>query len=129
MALKFDHNGVLENIKSLEAEGMKGPYGFYEAIDYTISRLPAHLDKGIVKSYMSHHQGMILASINNFINKDILVDRFHRYPQMKCAEFLLQERIPIRPIISKEKEDLKEANIIRKRKEKWEKKEYIQRKI
>ena len=55
---------------------MEGPYGFYEAVDYTIKRLPAHLDKGIVKSYMSHHQGMILAAINNFLNDDILQKDF-----------------------------------------------------
>lgn len=83
---------MLKNIKRLEEEGLKGPYGFYEAVDYTISRLPAHLDKGIVKSYMSHHQGMIFASINNFINKDILVNRFHKDPQMKCGEFCYRKR-------------------------------------
>ena len=128
MALKFDHNGVLENIKSLKEEGLEGPYGFYEAVDYTINRLPSHLDKGIVKSYMSHHQGMILAAINNFINNDILVDRFHRDPQMKCGEFFLQERIPLNPIISKEKENLKEI-IYQRKGRKNGKKEYIQRKI
>ena len=124
LALKFDHSEVLKNIKRLEEEGLKGPYGFYEAVDYTISRLPAHLDKGIVKSYMSHHQGMIFASINNFINKDILVNRFHKDPQMKCGEFLLQEKVPIRPIISKQKENLKEVNMVIKRREIWDRRVY-----
>ena len=109
LALKFDHDGVLKNIQRLKDEGLEGEYGFYEAIDYTRNRLPSHLDKGIVKSYMSHHQGMIFAAINNFINEDILVDRFHRDPQMKCGEFLLQERIPQGPIISKKGEDLEEV--------------------
>ena len=114
---------VLENIKRLEEEDLRS-YGFYESVDYTLNRLPFHLDKGIVKSYMSHHQGMIFASINNFINNDILIDRFHRDPQMKCGEFLLQEMVPARPIISKEKENLIEIDTIKRREEIWDKREY-----
>ncbi|HZX21018.1 MAG TPA: glucoamylase family protein [Clostridia bacterium] len=124
LALKFDHEEVLENIKRLEEEGLRGPYGFYEAVDYTLNRLPTHLDKGIVKSYMSHHQGMIFASINNFINRDVLIDRFHRDPQMKCGEFLLQERVPVRPVISKERENLTEIDTIRRREEIWDRRIY-----
>jgi len=124
LALKFDYQGVLENIKRLKEEGMEGPYGFYEAVDYTLKRLPPHLDKGIVKSYMSHHQGMILAAINNFLNDDILVRRFHRDPQMKCGELLLQESIPLNPIISKEKDTSQKDEVIRRKEEKWEKKVY-----
>ena len=124
LALSFDYKGVMDNIKRLIDEGMKGPYGFYEAVDYTAQRLPSHLDKGIVKSYMSHHQGMIFAAINNFINDDILIKRFHRDPQMKCGEFLLQERIPHIPIISKGMENLEQVEIIRKREDTWEKRVY-----
>lgn len=124
LALKFDQEGVLENINRLREEGMEGPYGFYEAVDYTLRRLPAHLDKGIVKSYMSHHQGMILAAINNFLNGDILVERFHRDTQMKCGEFLLQESLPLNPIISKEKEATEEIKTFRRKEEGWERKVY-----
>ena len=124
LALKFEPDKVLENIKKLKEEGLEGEYGFFEAVDYSINRLPSHLDKGIVKSYMSHHQGMIFAAINNFINNDILIDRFHRDSQMKCGEFLLQEKIPLNPIITKEKENLEDINIERKREEKLEKRIY-----
>ncbi|MCF6466681.1 GH36-type glycosyl hydrolase domain-containing protein [Clostridium sp. Cult2] len=124
LSLKFEPNEALMNVKRLKEEGLEGEYGFYEAIDYSINRLPSHLDKGIVKSYMSHHQGMIFAAINNFINKDILVNRFHRDSQMKCGEFLLQEKIPLNPIISKEKENLEGINIERKREEKIGKRVY-----
>lgn len=124
LSLKFDYKGALANIKRLREEGLEGPYGFYEAIDYTVKRLPSHLDKGIVKSYMSHHQGMIFLAINNFINDDILVKRFHRDPEMKCGDLLLQEKIPLNPIISKEKENLQQVDIVRKREESWQKKIY-----
>ena len=124
LALKFDYAGVLENIKKLESEGLRGEYGYYEAVDYTLSRLPEHLEKGIVKSYMSHHQGMILVSINNLLNKNIMVNRFHREPQMKCGELLLQEKIPLRPIISKEKENLVERRTIKAKKKPYKNRVY-----
>jgi len=44
--------------KRLIAEGAYGHYGMYEAIDYTPERIPLGEKKGIVKSYMAHHQGM-----------------------------------------------------------------------
>ncbi len=129
LALGFDHRGVLENIRRLEEEGLRGQYGFFEAVDYSLNRLPSHLDKGIVRSYMSHHQGMIFAAINNFVNKDVLIDRFHRNPQMKCGEFLLQEKVPMRPIISKERENLTEIDTIRKREEIWDRRVYTKEDI
>lgn len=110
LALKFDYRAVLENIRHLEKEGLKGKYGFYEAVDYTKLRLPDNEDKGIVKSYMSHHQGMILTSINNFINNDILVERFHRDAQMRAGEFLLQEKIPTFTILTEERNELTEMD-------------------
>jgi len=125
LALKLDYLGALKNIKALESEGIRGKYGYYEAVDYTLFRLPEHLDKGIVKSYMSHHQGMILISINNLLNKDIMVNRFHRDPQMKCGELLLQEKVPLRPIISKEKENLKEKKVIKIKKRPYKNRVYV----
>ena len=113
LALKFDPRAVLDNIRNLEREGLRGQYGFYEAVDYTTNRLPVGDEKGIVKSYMSHHQGMILCSINNFINNDILVDRFYRDPQMKAGEFLLQEKIPTFTILTEEKHEIVERDIVR----------------
>lgn len=110
LALKFDPKSVIDNIKNLEKEGLKGKYGFYEAVDYTKNRLPIEQDKGIVKSYMSHHQGMILCSINNFINDGILAERFHRDLQMKSGEFLLQEKIPSFTILTEEKSELIELD-------------------
>lgn len=127
LTLKFDHKAALENIKVLEKEGLKGHYGFYEAIDYTSNRIPKEMEKGIVKSYMSHHQGMIFNSINNFINKDILVDRFHRDPQIKTGEFLLQERIPVMSIISKEKDKLLEIDTVRKKEKVWYRQVYTKK--
>ncbi len=105
LALNFDYPNAIENIKRMKSAGFEGKYGFYESVDYTITRLPKHLNKGIIRSYMSHHQGMIFVSINNFINNNIMVKRFHRDSQMKCGEYLLQEKIPSKFYLSNEYEN------------------------
>lgn len=69
---------VLANLKVLEKEGMYGKYGFYESIDYTPERLNSGQKKAVVATYMAHHQGLILLSINNLMNDNILQDRFMR---------------------------------------------------
>ena len=39
---------------------MLGKYGFYESIDYTPERLSKGEKFAPVKTYMAHHQGLIL---------------------------------------------------------------------
>jgi hypothetical protein len=56
-----------ENIRYLKAEGLEGPYGFYEAADYTPERLSFQTKKVIIKSFMAHHQGMSLLALNNYL--------------------------------------------------------------
>ena len=48
------------NLQRLAAEGFEGRYGFYEAIDYTPSRVPRGQSAAVVRSFMAHHQGMSL---------------------------------------------------------------------
>ncbi len=110
LVLPFEQEKVLENIHSLIYEGLEGEYGFYEAIDYTKKRLPIDMGKAVVKSYMTHHQGMIITAINNVLNNNIMIQRFHNYSQMKCGELLLQEKVPINIIVAKEKENLQDTN-------------------
>lgn len=102
LALPFYPVDCIKNIKRLEQIGAEGSYGFYEALDFTASRLRDDENMGIVKSYMVHHQGMSLASINNLINNFILQKRFHNIPEIKAAETLLQERVPRKVVFKKE---------------------------
>jgi cyclic beta-1,2-glucan synthetase len=44
------------NLQRLAAEGLEGEYGFYEAIDYTPSRLPRGKSSAVVRSFMAHHR-------------------------------------------------------------------------
>jgi len=86
---------VLANVERLRAVGLEGRYGFYEAIDYTIDRLPKEHTGGILlPTYMAHHQGMSLVSIGNAINGSPMQRRFHADPRVQAAELLLHERIP-----------------------------------
>ena len=48
------------NLKVLENQGMYQKYGFYESIDYTPGRLEKNKKYEPVKTYMAHHQGLIL---------------------------------------------------------------------
>ncbi len=89
-------DSATENLRTLEIEGGRGRYGFFEAVDYTRSRRLAADGKHIVQSFFAHHQGMSLVSINNTLNDRIMCDRFHSQPLVKSAELLLHERFPDR---------------------------------
>ncbi len=97
---------VLANIKKLEAQEMLGKYGFYESIDYTPERLNKTSKNVPVKTYMAHHQGLILLSINNLFNDNILQKRFMSNPEIKAIDVLLQERMPENMLITQEKKEI-----------------------
>lgn len=99
-ALVFPRDS-LKNLQKLEDIRMLGGYGFYESIDYTAPRLPKNEESIILRSYMAHHQGMSLVSINNILNKSIMQKRFHSDPRIKAVELLLQEKIPVTAEITK----------------------------
>ena len=105
LSLNYVPNQAIANLKELEKENMYNKYGFYESIDYTISRLKYGKKYEPVKTYMAHHQALSLLSINNFINNNILVKRFMDNPEMQAVDILLQERTPEKAIITKEKKE------------------------
>ncbi len=63
---------------------------------------------------MAHHQGLILLSIDNFINNNILQKRFSSNPEIAAVDILLQERMPEKAIITKEKKEKVEKVKLRK---------------
>ncbi|MCH7909998.1 MAG: hypothetical protein IIB38_10320, partial [Candidatus Hydrogenedentes bacterium] len=94
LALGVRPKEVDENIDRFEALGMLGDYGFYEAVDFTPSRLSLGKKHFIVQSYMSHHQGMILVSLLNYLRDGIMLRRFHNDALIRSFEMLLQEQVP-----------------------------------
>ncbi len=97
-------DAVIKNLKELIKLGAYGKYGFYDAVDYTKNRT-GNAEYAVVKTYMAHHQGLILSSINNYINNDILVKRFSKNPEIQSAQVLLQERVPENIVFTKEKKE------------------------
>ncbi|MCI9245900.1 MAG: hypothetical protein HFJ30_01945 [Clostridia bacterium] len=105
LAIPEEPKQVVENLKRLEQTGMYQKYGFYEAIDYTPTRLKKGQEYAIVKTYMAHHQGLILLAINNLFHQNILQKRFMKNPQMQAIDILLQEKMPENIIITKEEKE------------------------
>jgi cyclic beta-1,2-glucan synthetase len=105
LALQDEPLSVIQNMKTLEQNNMVGKYGFYEAIDYTPGRVRNNKKYEVVKTYMAHHQALILLAINNLVNNNILQQRFMENPEIKAVDILLQERMPDDVIITKEKKE------------------------
>ena len=105
LALMVDPEAAYKNIKYLKSEGMEGAYGFYEAADYTTDRLESQNKKVIIKSFMSHHQGMSLLAVNNYLNGNTMQKRFAKDPYVKSARLLLQEKVPLNVIFTKDSKE------------------------
>ena len=82
------------NLERLASEGVMGTYGFYEAIDYTPSRLPRGQSSAVVRSFMAHHQGMSFLSLAYVLLDRPMQKRFESEPMFQATMLLLQERIP-----------------------------------
>lgn len=102
LALLVNPLEAYKNIKYLKAEGLEGAYGYFEAADYTPERLSKEQDKIIIKSYMAHHQGMSLLSLNNYLHQNIMQKRFSAEPYVEASCLLLQERVPANIVYTKE---------------------------
>lgn len=105
LALTEAPKEVVENLKILEKNGMYKQYGFYESIDYTPTRLKKGEKYAVVKTYMAHHQGLILLAINNLFKNNIMQKRFMENPELKAIDILLQEKMPENIIITKEEKE------------------------
>ena len=94
-------NTAAENAKNLAALGAYGKYGLYEALDFTKRRLKNGENVAAVKSYMVHHIGMSMLALCNLFYENILQKRFMRDSEMRASSYLLEEKIPLRPNISR----------------------------
>lgn len=113
LALLVKPGEAYRNLEYLKAEGMKGAFGYYEAADYTPERLDFQGEKAIIKSYMAHHQGMTLLALNNTLNANRMQKRFMSDPRMNAAQLLLQERVPLNVVFTKEsKEKIQPAKVV-----------------
>ncbi len=94
LAAMVDPQRAVLNFARLNALGARGRYGFFEALDYTRSRLPEGSRVAIVRAFMAHHQGMTVVAIANVLFDGRMRERFHAEPSIQATELLLQERAP-----------------------------------
>jgi len=94
LAAMIDPKNAVDNFVRLEEAGARGAFGFYEALDYTPSRLPEGDRVAVVRAYMAHHQGMTIVALGNVVHDGVTRRRFHAQPLVQAAELLLQERTP-----------------------------------
>ncbi|HEY3930514.1 MAG TPA: glucoamylase family protein [Candidatus Koribacter sp.] len=95
MALTVDAPPALANLRRMANRGWFGPCGFYEAADFgpveALFRKPK-----LVRSWMVHHQGMVLLAMANFLCADVVRRWFHRDVYVQATDLLMQERMEIR---------------------------------
>ncbi len=94
LALLVSPQRACDNLLRLEKSGARGEYGFYEALDYTPSRLATGQLFVIVQSWMAHHQGMGFQALAHLLLDAPMAERFMSSPAFRSASLLLQERVP-----------------------------------
>lgn len=94
MGLMISPQNACENLERIKKEGFLGKYGFYEAVDYTPSRLPPNQSSVALRSFMAHHQGMSFLSLSYALHGQPMQRRFLASPLLKSTALLLQEKIP-----------------------------------
>ena len=94
LALMVAPEAACRNLERLAADGQQGPYGFYEAVDYTPSRLPPGVERVTVRQFMAHHEGMSLLALAYVLLDRPMQRRFLADPMLRAAVLLLQERVP-----------------------------------
>ena len=93
LALAVNAPAAVKNLRRLERFGARGPYGFYEALDFTPSR--CRRDEGErVACWMAHHVGMSILAAANALCDGSIRRRFLADPAMGAYRLLLEERIP-----------------------------------
>jgi cyclic beta-1,2-glucan synthetase len=95
LALLVDPHAAVANLRRMANDGLSGRYGFYEAVDFTPSRLSPEARRVVVRSWMVHHQGMALLSFLHVIGDAPMRRRFCADPALRAVSLLLQERAPL----------------------------------
>ncbi|MBQ9474100.1 MAG: hypothetical protein IJU81_06790 [Bacteroidales bacterium] len=93
MAIDIDDRAVYLNLQRFRKLGMLDPSGFglYESYDDE--------DHVPVRAHYAHHQGMILASLANYLAGSCVRNYFMSEPVMRSMETLLKEKAQVKPYI------------------------------
>jgi len=94
LALMVEPEKACLNLEKLASREFQGKFGFYEAIDFTPSRLTRGQSNAVIRSYMAHHQGMTLLALTYLLLDRPMQKRFEAEPLFQSALLLLQEMVP-----------------------------------
>ena len=94
LALMVEPEEACRNLQRMAQAGFEGRYGFYEAIDYTPSRLTRGQSNAVIHSFMAHHEGMTLLALAYLLLNRPMQKRFESEPLFQSTTLLLQERVP-----------------------------------
>ena len=98
LGLQVDPRAAISNLTRLQALGLDGPMGLYEAIDFTRESTRSGERGVVIYAYMSHHQGMSLLALDNLLHRGVIQRRFHADHRISAVESLLFERVPNTPL-------------------------------
>ena len=91
LAIDINPKEVYKNMEKLNNLGMLDEFGYYESYDYDKDEK--------VLSYFAHHQGMILASLTNYLKDEAIRKYFHRDVRVQSFDILLKEKVQLNPVI------------------------------
>ncbi len=91
LAAMIDPPAAVKNLNRIAGIGGLGRHGFYEALDYTPSRVPDGQSMAVVRAFMAHHQGMTIVAVADAVLGGLMRRRFHAEPLIQASELLLQE--------------------------------------
>ncbi|MGO4394810.1 glucoamylase family protein [Variovorax sp. M-6] len=94
MAAVLVPGDAVVNLRLLESLGARGEFGFYDAIDFTVSRQPEGQAFTVVRNVMAHHQGMTLVALCNAVRDGAPRRWFGSAPLVQAHASLLHERTP-----------------------------------
>ena len=112
MACMFTPHAAVANLRQLERIGARGDCGFFDAVDYTVSRQPEEQAFSVVKNFMAHHQGMSLVALCNVLCNEAPRRWFAHAPLVQAYESLLHEKTPRQIIESADPRTLPEPEDI-----------------
>ncbi len=94
LACLFTPRQAVANLQALEKLGGRGDCGFFDAVDFTVSRQSDAQPFNIVKNFMAHHQGMSVVALCNLLCDDAPRRWFAHAPLVQAYESLLHEKAP-----------------------------------
>lgn len=121
LASMFVPQQAVANLRRLELLGVRGEYGFMDAVDFTVSRQPGAQVFSLVNNFMAHHQGMSLVALCNVLCDEAPRRWFASAPLVQAFDSLLHEKTPRQiietadPRIQPESQGLEEVKLYQSR--------------